>query len=85
MAITIAVKHQSDLIILDMCLPVGNGMFVLQSVRKHIDPCLTPVIVLTGGTDLNQNTILNAGATCFSQKPNANEDFINAIEAAPAI
>lgn len=85
LAITIAVKHQTDLIILDICLPTGNGMFVLQSVRKHIDLCLTPVIVLTDGTNLGQNTILNAGATCFFQKPTPNEVFINAIETALAI
>ena len=85
MAMTMAVKQQPDLIILDMGLPAGNGMFVLQSVRKHIDLCLTPVIVLTGGEDLDQATVLSAGATYFFKKPTENEVLLNAIEAALAV
>ncbi|MEM0897947.1 MAG: response regulator, partial [Verrucomicrobiota bacterium] len=81
MAMTMAIKQRPDAIILDIGLPAGNGMFVLENVRKHIDVCMVPVIVLTGGDDFSEYELIGAGATYFFRKPTENEVLLNAIEA----
>jgi len=63
-----AIRHQFDLIILDLMLPVMNGMEVCRKIRSH--GLSTPVLMLTAlGTTENIVSGLDAGADDYMTKP----------------
>lgn len=69
-AISEARKHQPDLIILDLGLPVGDGFTVLENLQMNIDLSLIPVIVVSArDIHANKARALKAGAKFFVQKP----------------
>ncbi len=63
-------KTNPDLVILDLMLPAGNGLAVLESMRKSTYHCFTPVVVLTGSKDekIKQKAI-EEGVDVFLEKP----------------
>jgi two-component system KDP operon response regulator KdpE len=74
-AVSEALKHQPDLIVLDLGLPAGDGFIVLERFRANMNLTLIPVIVVSA-RDLhgNKERALKAGAKAFVQKPwNDNE------------
>lgn len=63
-----ALQHQFDLIILDLMLPVMNGMEVCRNLRNTNSS--TPVLMLTAlGTTENIVSGLDAGADDYMTKP----------------
>lgn len=63
-----ALQHQFDLIILDLMLPVMNGMEVCRNLRNSNSS--TPVLMLTAlGTTENIVSGLDAGADDYMTKP----------------
>jgi DNA-binding response OmpR family regulator len=74
-AVSEAIKHQPDLILLDLGLPAGDGFILLERFRANMNLSLIPVIVVSA-RDLHDNKerALKAGAKAFVQKPwNDNE------------
>jgi DNA-binding response OmpR family regulator len=74
-AVSEAIKHQPDLILLDLGLPAGDGFILLERFRANMNLSLIPVIVVSA-RDLhgNKERALKAGAKAFLQKPwNDNE------------
>ena len=77
-AISDALIHQPDLILLDLGLPEGDGLIVLERLRKRfrtVNLALIPVIVVSAreGRE-NRLRALKAGARAYIQKPwNDNE------------
>ena len=74
-AVSEAIKHQPDLILLDLGLPAGDGFILLERFRANMNLTLIPVIVVSA-RDLhgNKERALKAGAKAFLQKPwNDNE------------
>ncbi|MDB4899649.1 MAG: hypothetical protein JWN53_1457 [Gemmatimonadetes bacterium] len=67
-ALGLAHMHEYDCILLDLGLPDGNGISIVQSLRR--EGRTTPVMVLTGNAD-GQTTIrlLDAGADDYITKP----------------
>ena len=65
---TLAMVHDYDAIILDLVLPDGHGISILQGLRR--DGKKTPIIVLTGTKD-SEVTVraLDAGADDYLTKP----------------
>src|SRR4051812_50220043 len=64
----LAMVNEYDAIILDLVLPDGNGVQVLQSLRR--DGKKTPIIVLTGTKDSDVTVrALDAGADDYLTKP----------------
>ena len=69
-AISEAVKHQPDLIILDLGLPGGDGFTVLDRLRAITPLAVVPVIVVSARDVLGNNyRALKAGASVYVQKP----------------
>lgn len=69
-----------DLIVLDLMLPVLNGLEVLRSVRNHNDR--TPVLILTARTEKESTVeLLNAGADDYLGKPYDLGELIARIKA----
>ncbi|MFQ5600731.1 MAG: PleD family two-component system response regulator [Candidatus Krumholzibacteriia bacterium] len=78
-AMSIAVKSDPDLVILDMALPGGNGFTLLQRIRSNLSLTTTPVIVLTAQGDEFRERVLEAGADAFFPKPADNDLLLAAI------
>jgi CheY-like chemotaxis protein len=69
-AISEAVKHQPDLIVLDLGLPAGDGFMVMERLRANMNLPLIPVIVVSArALQGNKDRALKAGAKAFLQKP----------------
>ena len=76
----VAVRERPDLVILDIGLPAGNGIFVLESIRQHQFLQLTPVVVCSGAPAFRPQEAIDAGATSFLPKPCSNESILHAVE-----
>ncbi|MFW6075262.1 MAG: response regulator transcription factor [Chloroflexota bacterium] len=66
-AVAAAEEHHPDLIIMDIMMPVMNGLDAMREIRRESD---TPIILLTarsGGRDTIQG--LDAGADDYISKP----------------
>jgi DNA-binding response OmpR family regulator len=79
-AVTEALKHQPDLIVLDLGLPAGDGVIVLERLRAKTLLARIPVIVVSG-RDIhgNKERALKAGAKAFVQKPWNDNELLSLI------
>jgi DNA-binding response OmpR family regulator len=79
-AVSQAVTHQPDLILLDLGLTGGDGSRVLDSYRAHPQLAIIPVIVVSGRDPRgNRDRALQAGAKAFLQKPWNDEELVATI------
>lgn len=73
-AITMVNSHIPDLIVLDLGLPDGDGLTVLEQVRKND---LTPIIVLSARSDEQDKVAaLDKGANDYITKPFGSAEFL---------
>jgi DNA-binding response OmpR family regulator len=82
-AVSTAVRQPPDVVVLDIGLPGGDGLMVMQ--RLHSLPQLAgvPVIVLSGrDPEKTRDAALAAGAQAYLAKPVASEALCGAIVAA---
>jgi len=77
-AMSEARKCQPDLIILDMGLPAGDGVVVMQRLKANIHLALVPVIVVSANAT-NKDRALVAGAKAFLPKPWKDEELLATI------
>jgi DNA-binding response OmpR family regulator len=69
-AMSEALKHRPDVIILDLGLPAGDGFTILEWFRMNPNLSVIPVIVVSArDVRANKERALNAGAKAFLQKP----------------
>ncbi|MGZ8795993.1 MAG: response regulator transcription factor [Thermoanaerobaculia bacterium] len=81
MAGLIEVRHRMpDLIILDLGLPAGGGLSVLQRVKAIPALSVIPVLIVSG-LDRNENEpkALAAGADAYLQKTPTNDELLAKI------
>jgi DNA-binding response OmpR family regulator len=82
-AMSETVKHQPDLIILDLGLPAGDGFIVLDRLAANGYFATIPVIVVSGrdvyGILGNKERALAAGAMAFLQKPWDDAELLGSI------
>lgn len=65
--VSLAVRAQADLILLDVNLPVFDGYYICREIRKQTD---VPIIIVTGrNTDTDELMSMNFGADDFITKP----------------
>jgi two-component system, OmpR family, KDP operon response regulator KdpE len=82
-AMTVARKERPDLILLDLGLPGGGGLLVLQRLRAIAELAATPVVVVTARTDRSsEEDARAAGAVEFIRKPVEGAELVAAIERA---
>ena len=79
-ALSEARKHQPDLIILDLGLPIGDGFVVLERLRANTYFALIPVVVVSA-RDIrgNKERALEAGARAFVHKPWNDDELLGII------
>ena len=79
-AIVVAQKEQPDLIILDLGLPAGDGLAVLERFKESDSLSEIPVIIVTGrDPQFNEQKTLQAGATAFFQKTTDDSELLDVI------
>ena len=82
-AIAVARQTRPDAIILDLGLPGGNGLLVLQRLKNNTSLACIPVIILTADESPESKVKgLEAGAAVFLHKPAQEEALIAAVECA---
>jgi CheY-like chemotaxis protein len=80
-----AIRSESpDLVLLDMHLPCGGGMFVLESVRKQPEFSELPFIVISGEVDLDEEMLATYGVVKVLRKPVDVHNFLREIRNALA-
>jgi two-component system KDP operon response regulator KdpE len=81
-AVSEARKHLPDLIILDLGLPAGDGLLVLDRYRANSFLSAVPVIVVSA-RDLhgNKERALTGGAQAYVQKPFDDDELLALIRA----
>ena len=80
-AVSAAQKHLPDLMILDIMLPGGDGVSVLDRVRQSFNTNAIPVVILTSLQDTKLKTKLEGlGIDSFINKPYENDMLISKIE-----
>ncbi len=70
-----------DLFIVDIDMPVMNGIDFVREVRKIGKYSSTPILILTTQTDENvQSSAKEAGANAWIVKPFEKEEFLSLIK-----
>jgi DNA-binding response OmpR family regulator len=79
--VQLAHKEKPDLIILDLMLPAGDGLSVLNNLRLSSYLRFTPVIVLTGMKDEEyKKKVIEKGVDGYFEKPYDANQLLNSIK-----
>ena len=79
-AITVAQTTHPDIILLDIGLPKGDGLTVLNRLASSARTTLIPVIIVTGKDPSLKKSCLAAGAMEFFVKPFNPDDLLAYID-----
>jgi CheY-like chemotaxis protein len=82
-AIMLAMREPGpEAILLDLSMPAGTGLNVLEKLKASFKTSHIPVVVVSGTTDAAmQAAVLTAGAAAFLAKPVTAEALLGAIAA----
>lgn len=84
-AVSVALKEEPDLILLDLGLPGGDGFMVLERLKESASLATIPVVVLSArDAEENERRALKGGAVAFLEKPAENDELLGAIARAIA-
>jgi DNA-binding NarL/FixJ family response regulator len=79
-AIELAIHHKPDVAVLDISLPVVNGIEATRQIRKEASG--TEVMIFTlSDTESEIREVLNAGARSYVLKSETDKQIIRAVEA----
>jgi DNA-binding response OmpR family regulator len=75
-----AIQFRPELIILDLMMPAGGGIAVLESMRNSVLLQTTPVIVITGSEDTElMQKLKKYSIQAYLQKPFRLEKLLQTI------
>ena len=79
-AIHQAEADRPDLVVMDVCLPAGNGILLMDRLRE-VEGCASlPMVVITGNNpSLLRSEALRHSARDFFQKPVNNQELLASI------
>ena len=69
-------EQEQDVILSDVRMPNGNGIYLLEESRKFCD---TPFVLLSGYTDITEDEALAKGAAALLPKPVRLNNLIHTI------
>lgn len=82
-AVSMALKERPDAILLDLGLPGGNGLIVLQKLKANTVLSAIPVIIVTAeDPQVAEPRTIEGGAVAFLQKPVNQDKLIAAVQQA---
>jgi len=80
-AIKLAQDNRPDLVILDLMLPVGDGLTVLQRLKLSTHTNKTPILILTSmENERYKKLIYDEGVDGYFQKPYAPEKLVEEVK-----
>ena len=80
-ALELADRIRPDLVLLDVMMPGGSGLAVIEQLRRHPQLCRTPVVVVSAfATDTDRLAATDAGADAFLGKPFDPDELVAVIE-----
>jgi two-component system cell cycle response regulator DivK len=68
-AVKMAVKHPPDIILMDLAMPVMDGIQATQAIRQHIELSGIPILAVTAYGDFYSERARDAGCNDVIQKP----------------
>ena len=81
-ALTTAIQKKPDLILMDIGIPAGNGLWVLEFLKKNVNTMLIPVVIMTGMEPaVVREKALALGVVEFFQKPVDNDQLLQTVRA----
>jgi two-component system KDP operon response regulator KdpE len=81
-AVTIARKQDPDLVVIDIGLPGGGGLLIMERMRAIAHLAMKPVIVISAREPVEgERQAREAGATAFFPKPLDLDGLVGAIRA----
>ena len=72
-------SHHVDLIVSDIRMPGGDGIFLLDSLREK-DPSAPPIVFVSGFADITIDEAYHRGVNSVFSKPLATEKLLEYIE-----
>jgi DNA-binding response OmpR family regulator len=73
-------REKPDLIVLDLMLPAGGGLTVLQHLKTSTKTMNIPVVVLTGMQDeVYKKKVIDKGVEAYLEKPYDSKVLIKTI------
>jgi DNA-binding response OmpR family regulator len=79
-AVMMAQRHNPDLVVLDMRMPAGDGLSVMDKLSRSTKTMNIPVIVVTAyDDDATKQQVMGLGAVNYLRKPFEVEDLLKAI------
>ena len=80
-AVSQAIKLKPDLVLLDIIMPAGNGVGVLEKLRMNVKTFNIPVIALTGVSDKQtKETAEELGISGYFVKPVDMDELIENLK-----
>jgi len=80
-AVSQAIKLKPDLVLLDIRMPAGDGVGVLEKLRGNVNTFNVPVIALTGISDKQTiEAMAKLGASWYFVKPADMVELLEKIE-----
>ena len=68
-AVKRAVKNRPDLILMDIAMPVMDGIQATQAIRQHYDQTEVPIVAVTAYSDFYTDRAKDVGCNAVVQKP----------------
>ena len=68
-AVELAVEQQPDVILMDMAMPVLDGLYATRAIRQHDELAGVPILAVTAYGDFYKDRAIAAGCTDVLQKP----------------
>lgn len=80
-AVMTAVREQPDLILLDIGLPAGSGIVVMERIIAINTVAMTPIIIVTASdSEETKKQAFENGAVAYFQKPYELNKLLEAIQ-----
>jgi DNA-binding response OmpR family regulator len=79
-AVTIARQEDPDLIVIDLGLPGGGGLLIMERLKAMAHLAMKPVIVISAGEPVeSERQAREAGAVAFFSKPIDLDGFVETV------
>ena len=74
-AVELALKHRPHLVLMDIAMPVLDGLDSVRAMRQHVELAGVPILAVTAFGDFYNQRALDAGCTDVLHKPLDFEGF----------
>lgn len=79
-AVSLALEHHPDLILMDIIMPKRNGFQATRDLTKNPNTSEIPIIIISNKSDMSdQSWGLRQGAKAYLVKPFLERDLVDAI------